>query len=115
MLALGPSRMRGAVITPCPTPHVNPVGGASLPAIAGYLRTGHALVPLPVSFGYVLPRPARTTEDGQPRSPTLLGLHRTQPHRLTGKSLTVDGRAAADPGGRGDRAWSGRMEVTVLW
>jgi hypothetical protein len=72
MLALGPLRMRGAVIAPCPTPDVNPTVRASLPAIAGYLRTGHALVLLLVSFGYVLQRSARATEDGQHRSQTLL-------------------------------------------
>src|SRR6188472_1893175 len=49
-----------------------PTVRASLPAIAGYLRTGHALVSLLVSFGYVLQRSARTTEDGQHRSQTLL-------------------------------------------
>jgi hypothetical protein len=112
MLALGPSRMRGAVITPCPTPHVNPVGGASLPAIAGYLRTGHALVPLPVSFGYVLPRPARTTEDGQPRSPTLLGLHRTQPHRLGKRAGATRGAAKR---GRGRTYPSSALPFYALW
>jgi hypothetical protein len=93
MLALSPLRMRGAVIAPCPTPDVNPTVRASLPAIAGYLRTGHALVSLLVSFGYVLQRSARTTEDGQHRSQTLLA--------STGLSPTdVRGRAKVSAGGQ---------------